>query len=99
MIPVYAYVLNAVLDDGTETIRCVFFRNQVERLLNMTQEQLLKFKQEPAEFEAKKNDLLGTIIKLNGRTNKNSMFNRLEFIAQNVDINPNPEEELKRMQG
>ena len=98
VIPAYAYVLNAVLDDGTETIRCVFFRNQVERLLNMTQEQLLKLKQEPAEFEAKKNDLLGTIIKLNGRANKNSMFNRLEFIAQNVDINPNPEEELKRMQ-
>src|SRR3989344_2364903 len=30
VIPAYSYVLNAVLDDGTETIRCVFFRNQVE---------------------------------------------------------------------
>ena len=98
VIPNYAYVLNAVLDDGTETIRCVFFRNQLERLLNMTQEQLLKFRNNPADFEAVKNDLLGTIVKLNGRTNKNSMFNRLEFVAQNVDINPNPEEELKRLQ-
>ena len=97
VIPAYAYVLNAVLDDGTETIRCVFFRNQVERLLNLNQEQLLKFKSEPAEFEAAKNELLGTIIKINGRTNKNSLFNRLEFVAQNVDINPNPEEELKRL--
>ena len=99
VIPAYAYVLNAVLDDGTETIRCVFFRNQVERLLNLNQEQLLKFKSEPAEFEAMKNNLLGTIVKLNGRTNKNSMFNRLEFITQQVDINPNPEEQMKRMQG
>ena len=99
VIPAYAYVLNAVLDDGTETIRCVFFRNQLERLLNLNQEQVLKFKTEPAEFEAVKNNLLGTIVKLNGRTNKNSMFNRLEFIAQNVDINPNPEEEIKRLQG
>ncbi|MBI3036118.1 hypothetical protein HYY71_07400 [Candidatus Woesearchaeota archaeon] len=98
VIPAYAYVLNAVLDDGTETIRCVFFRNQVERLLNLNQEQVMKFKSEPAEFEAVKNDLLGTIVKLNGRTNKNSMFNRLEFIAQQVDNNPNPEEELKRLQ-
>lgn len=98
VIPAYAYVLNAVLDDGTETIRCVFFRNQLERLLKLNQEQVLNFKNNPADFEAAKNELLGTIVKLNGRTNKNSLFNRLEFIAQNVDINPNPEEELKRLQ-
>ena len=85
------------MDDGTETIRCVFFRNQVEKLLNLTQEQLLKFKNEPAEFEAVKNELLGTIVKLNGRTNKNTLFNRLEFITQQVDNNPNPEQELKRL--
>ena len=99
VIPSYSYVLNAILDDGTETIRCVFFRNQVERLLNMAQEQVLRFKQEPADFEAVKNELLGTITKLIGRTNKNSMFNRLEFVVNNVDTNPNPEEELKRLQG
>ena len=97
--PAYAYVLNAVLDDGTETIRCVFFRQQVEKLLSKTQDELLKFKSEPADFESVKNDMLGTIIKLNGRTNQNSLFNRLEFIAQQVDINPNPEEEIKRLQG
>ena len=99
VIPSYAYVLNSVLDDGTETIRCVFFRNHVERLLNLNQEQLLKFRNEPAEFEAAKNELLGTIVKLNGRTNKNSMFNRLEFVVNNVDTKPNPEEEMKRLQG
>jgi len=99
VIPVYAYVLNSVLDDGTETIRCVFFRNNVERLLNLNQEQLLKFRNEPAEFEAVKNNVIGTIIKVNGRANKNSMFNRIEFVVNNVDPNPNPEEEIKRMQG
>ena len=99
VIPAYAYVLNAVLDDGTETVRCVFFRNQLERLLNLSQEQLLKYRNEPAEFEAVKNELLGTIVKLNGRANKNSMFNRLEFVVNQVDTKPNPEEELKRMQG
>ena len=97
VIPAYSYVVNAVLDDGTETIRCVFFRNHAEKLLKLSQEQLLKFKSEPAEFEATKNELLGTIVKLNGRVNKNSMFNRLEFIANQVDTNPNPEEELKRL--
>ena len=99
VIPAYAYVLNAILDDGTETIRCVFFRNNAEKLLNISQEQILKFKSEPAEFEAVKNGLSGTIIKINGRVNNNSLFNRLEFVANNVDINPNPEEEIKRLQG
>jgi len=98
VIPAYSYVFNVVLDDGTETIRCVFFRNQVERLLNKTQEQLLNFRNNPAEFEAAKNELLGTIVKLNGRPNKNSMFNRLEFVANSVDTNPSPEEEIKRLQ-
>ncbi len=99
VMPVYAYVLNAVLDDGTETIRCVFFRSHVEKLLGMPHDALLKFKNEPAEFEAAKNRLLGTIIKLNGRANKNSLFNRLEFVVQQVDPSPNPEEELKRLSG
>jgi len=99
VIPSYAYVLNVILDDGTETIRCVFFRNQMDKLLNMAQEQILRFRNEPAEFEAVKNELLGTIIKANGRTNKNTLFNRLEFIVNTVDINPNPQEELKRLEG
>ncbi len=98
VIPAYAYVLNAVLDDGTETIRCVFFRNHAEKLLKLNQEQMQKFKNNPADFEAVKNELLGTMIKVNGRANNNSMFNRLEFIVQHVDTNPNPEEEIKRMQ-
>ena len=98
VIPAYSYVLNAVLDDGTETIRCVFFRNQADKLFGKTQEQLLNFKNNPAEFEAAKHDLLGTIIKVNGRANKNSMFNRVEFVVNSVDTNPNPEEEMKRLQ-
>ena len=95
--PSYAYVLNTVIDDGTETIRCVFFRSQLERLLNLGQDKILNFKNEPADFEAVKNNLLGTIVKVTGRTNKNPMFNRLEFVAQNVDANPNPQEEIKRL--
>ena len=99
VIPAYSYVLNAVLDDGTETVRCVFFRNHLEKLLKLNQEQIMKFRIEPVDFEALKNELLGTIVKLNGRTNNNSLFNRLEFVVQQVDRNPNPEEELKRLQG
>ena len=98
VMPAYSYVLNAVVDDGTETMRCVFFRNQVDKLLNKSPEQLASLRVNPSEFEAIKSEALGQIVKLNGRVNKNTLFSRLEFVVNNVDSNPNPEEELKRVQ-
>jgi len=96
--PDYSYVMNTILDDGTETIRCTFFRNQAERLLNKTKEEMLIYKEQPSMFEPLKTELLGNIIKLVGRVNKNEMFDRMEFITQLVFTNPDPEEEIKRLQ-
>jgi replication factor A1 len=96
--PDFSYVMNVVLDDGSETIRCAFFRNQVERLLNKTQEELLKYKEAPAEFETVKTDLLGQQVKLVGRAVKNEMFDRVEFITQLVFLNPDPQEEVQRLE-
>ena len=95
--PDYSYVLNTILDDGTETIRCTFFRNQAERLLEKTKEQMLAYKEDPASFEPMKTELLGNIVKLVGRVNKNEMFDRLEFITQLVFTNPDPEEEINKI--
>jgi len=96
--PDYSYVMNVVLDDGSETIRCAFFRNQVERLLNKTQQEVLKYKDNIAEFEPIKTELLGQQVKLVGRANKNEMFDRMEFITQLVFLNPNPQEEVQRLE-
>ena len=93
--PAYAYVMNAVLDDGTETVRAVFFRNQANQLLGKEAEDILQLKDAPEKFEELRNQILGKIIHTIGRANKNEMFDRIEFIAQNVDPNPDPEEELK----
>ena len=95
--PDYSYVTNLVLDDGTETIRTVFFRNQLEKLLSMTKEQVLQYKANPEGFEKVKSDLLGNQIKVIGRTTKNEMFNRLELTAQLVFPNPNPKAELEKI--
>ncbi len=97
VIPAYSYVLNAVLDDGTETIRCVFFRNQVDRLIKMNQDEVLKLRASSAEFEKIKSETLGLIVKLAGRANKNAMFNRIEFIVNNVQ-EANPREEMRRLE-
>ncbi|MBW2996282.1 hypothetical protein KY332_03205 [Candidatus Woesearchaeota archaeon] len=93
--PDYSYVMNVVLDDGTETMRCTFFRNQAERLLDKTKEEIMKYREAPETFEPVKTELLGNQLKLIGRTKKNEMFDRVEFISQLVFTNPDPEEELK----
>lgn len=95
--PAYSYVVNFVLDDGSESIRVVCFRNQVEALFAMDSKEFLQYKQSPEKFADKKTELLGKIIKASGRTSKNDMFNRLEFVANSIDINPNPDEEIKKL--
>jgi replication factor A1 len=96
--PAYASVMNLILDDGSSTIRTVFFRSQMANLVNLPAESLIKFKDNPNEFQTIKDSLLGSIIKIVGRVSKNEMFDRLEFITQLVFTNPDPDEELKRLE-
>jgi replication factor A1 len=98
VVPSYSYVLNLVLDDGTETIRTVFFRDQVNKLLGKTKDQVLEYRNKTPEFEVVKNDLLGKQIKVTGRTTKNAMFDRLEFITNDVNTNPDPKEEIAKLE-
>jgi len=98
IMPGWSYVLNLFLDDGTSSIRTIFFRDQVEKLLNKTKQEILVFKDNPEKFADIKNELLGNIIKLEGRAVKNKFFDRLEFIVNNVTLNPNPDEEIKRLE-
>ncbi len=95
--PVYSYVMSLFVDDGSDNIRAVFFRNQVENLLKKNAAELLTYKENPQSFEEIKNTLLGNIIKLNGRVSKNKLFDRLEFITNSVNLNPDPNEEIKRL--
>lgn len=96
--PEYSYVFNAVIDDGTDNIRAVFFRQQMEKLFQRSREEVLKFKDEPQGFEAVKNEILGSIVKLSGRANKNEAFGRVEFVANSVEVNPDPKEELEMLE-
>lgn len=96
--PAYSYVVNASLDDGTENIRAVFFRNQALRLLNKTEEEMLKYKDSPDKFEEVKTELLGNFVKLIGRTTKNTMFDRIEFLANLVFTDVDPKIEMKKLE-
>jgi len=45
-----------------------------------------------------KNELIGNMVKLVGRVNKNEMFDRLEFVSGLVYTDVNPEDEIKRLE-
>jgi ssDNA-binding replication factor A large subunit len=94
--PVDSYVTNVFLDDGSDNIRVVFWRNQAQKLFNKTHEEIIEMKE--SSFEELKNDLLGNIIKVVGRATKNEVFNRVEFVPSLVFTNPDPEEEMKRLE-
>ncbi|MCM2325242.1 MAG: OB-fold nucleic acid binding domain-containing protein [Candidatus Woesearchaeota archaeon] len=94
--PDHSYVTNIILDDGTENIRVVLWKSQTQRLFGMSHDEMMSNKD--MGFEQVKNDLLGKIVKFTGRVNKNQMFDRMEFIVQLVEPNPNPEDEIKRLQ-
>ncbi|MFC1731649.1 OB-fold nucleic acid binding domain-containing protein [candidate division KSB1 bacterium] len=96
--PAYSYVLGLVLDDGTSNIRSVFFKNQIQNLLEKTHEDIEKYKEFPEKFEEVKHDLLGKQLKLIGKINKNMMMDRIEFVAQRVFPKPNPDDELNRLE-
>jgi len=95
--PDFSYVLNLIVDDGTENIRTVFFRESMEKLTNLKKEKILEYKDNPDKFEEVKTELLGNIVKINGRVKKNLFFDRIELVANSVSLNPNPEEEIKRL--
>jgi replication factor A1 len=95
--PDYSYVFNVFLDDGTENMRIVCFRDQAESLLSKTKEQMMEYKNFPEKFETMKTELLGNIVEFTGRVVKNDMFQRLEFISSNVNTKLDPEEEIKKL--
>ena len=95
--PDYGYVLNFDLDDGSDNIRVVAFRQQVDALFQKTESDMLDFKENPENFTQLKDSILGNLVKISGRVTSNQMFNRNEFIASRIDPNPKPEEEIQRL--
>ncbi len=95
--PDYGYVMNLFLDDGTDNVRTVLWKNQTQRLLGKTHEEVLVYREKPELFESFKTDLLGTIVKVVGRTNKNEAFDRIELVANMIFKDVKPDEEISRL--
>lgn len=72
-------IVNLFLDDGSGSIRVVFFRDLAENLVNKKGDNLY------SNFDDLRKEILGRQILITGKVVKNSMFDRLEFISNNFD--------------
>ncbi len=72
-------ILNFVLDDGTDSIRVVLFSDQISKIID---ENAIK---SPEDFLLFKDDFLGSEFFLGGNVRKNSFFNNLELIGEEIE--------------
>ncbi len=92
--PDHVPILNAVLDDGTDTVRSTLYREKAEDLMNTTADELNDGK----DFQEVKRNLLGEEKIFTGTVEHNQDFDRYEFTVNSVrdlDIN----KEIKRIKG
>ena len=78
--PTKTIVLSGIIDDETGNIRAVFFRDVALELIGMDIKQALE--KEDSFFENL--NILGKEFIMIGKTRRNKMFNRLEFVVNNV---------------
>ncbi|MBN1377172.1 hypothetical protein JW949_02455 [Candidatus Woesearchaeota archaeon] len=95
--PNYNYVMNIYLDDGSENIRTVFWSRQIEKLLSKSRDEILAFRDNIDNFASVKQELLGKMIKIVGDVKKNDNFDRMELVAKLVFPDPDPEEEIEKL--
>lgn len=94
--PAYSCVMNVIIDDGSENIRTVCFKNQMLNLCEIGEADLESLRENPYQFESIKTTILGKPVRIVGKVIKNEMFDRIELMSQLV-FEADPKEELKKV--
>lgn len=84
--PATGFVLNVVLDDGTDTIRCVFFNEPAATLSKKTINEFSAIKDSDSEQEELRKRLIGTIVTLSGSIRTNSVMQQKELIVSSIEL-------------
>lgn len=92
--PDKALAMSIVVDDGTDNIRSVMFRDRARELLGIDEETEKEGDIDAVEKAAA--DVIGDKIQVEGRTRYNDYFGTLEIIANSFD-EVDTDEELKEM--
>jgi hypothetical protein len=82
--------MNIFLDDSTSNLRASLWKEQIQQLLDMSNEEILAIKDNTDKLEEIKTDLLGRIISARARVKKNEAYNNLELVLYGVNPNPKP---------
>lgn len=82
--PNHALAISAVVDDGTDSIRTVFFRDQARDLLDIDEDTELEGDVSAVEDAAE--NAMGKEVEIEGRTRYNDYFGRIEVIANSYEI-------------
>jgi ssDNA-binding replication factor A large subunit len=85
-------LLNAVLDDGTETTRALIVGENIEKL-GLTNEEVMTIEL----FDQKKLSLLGEEKRFFGTMRSNQLYNTIEFSVENIE-NVNADELIKELE-
>ena len=88
-------VISGIIDDGTGSLRAVFFREQAQAISNVDPSVLLSMGQDEAINLIKEN-VLGNEVVLRGRIQRNKVFDTLELVVNDVK-ELNIQEESKRL--
>jgi replication factor A1 len=90
------FVVNGVVDDGSDRIHAVFFNKMAELLLNTNVNALAEG--DPAKIvHEREGDLNGREILFSGNVRQNEQTGRLELIVYDLDLDPDPKVEVERL--
>ncbi len=92
--PDHRLAISGVVDDGSGTVRTVFFGDQARKVLNVTEEEERQGDQEAVENAAE--DCLGKQLRIEGRTRYNDYFDQIEMVVNDVD-EVDPDQEIERL--
>lgn len=96
--PKPAMVFSFIIDDGTESLRCVSFRQTAEKILSFSAQEAQELSVNETAF-AEKIDarLLGREVEVEGFIKNNIAFDRRELAINNIVLEPNAKIIVQRM--
>jgi len=81
-------VANILIDDGTGNIRCALWDDNAAKGFNTTLQALIANRD--GSFEEEKNNLLGRIVRMQGRVKLNETYNNMEMSVDSLEVDAKP---------
>lgn len=83
-------VVNILIDDGTDNIRCALWDENAAKGLSTTLDGILA--NNGGVFDEERNNLLGRIVRVKGRVKLNTTYNNMEMSVDELDVDAKPKD-------